>query len=271
MTDPDSERRTAVAAFDSAAQDFDTLTPHLWGPVGADTVSLSAPQPGERILDACCGTGASAIPTARLVGAAGHVDAVDLSAPLIDILAVHAASLPQLRSHCADVTTWPEQDYDLVQSVLGIFFLPDMTAATRRLVSRCRPGGRVAFTIWRQGAVAEVGQRMLTALAATTGSEPLPARKPHLVEELGTSAPYRRWLKNLGLLDVDVQEQPRTLPLTAELAWSVVAGSGYRAMLNSLDVAQLAEARARYFKGLEVDRMDWLDTSTLVGLGRRPA
>lgn len=68
-----------------------------------------------------------------------------------------------------------------------------------------------------------------------------------------------------------MQEQPRTLPLTAELAWSVVAGSGYRAMLNSLDVAQLAEARARYFKGLEVDRMDWLDTSTLVGLGRRPA
>lgn len=270
MTDPDAERRTAVAAFDSAAQDFDTLTPHLWGPVGAGTVSVAAPQPGERILDACCGTGASALPTARLVGATGHVDAVDLSAPLIDILDVHAAELPQLQPHHADVTIWPGQDYDLVQSVLGIFFLPDMAEGTRRLFGRCRPGGRVAFTIWRQGAVVEAGQRMLTAVAATTGSAPPPARTPHLVEQLGTSTPYRRWLKNLGLLDVDVQEQPRTLLLTAEVAWLVISGSGFRAMLDALDTAQRAEAKSRYLEGLDRDRIDWLDTSTLVGLGRRP-
>lgn len=153
--DLDVERRRSVAAFDAASADCDTLTAHLWGPVGADTMMLASPRPGESVLDACCGTGASAILTAQLVGATGHVDAVDQSAAMVEILRGHATRppLPQLRATQADMTGWTQGGYDLVQCVLGIFFLPDMAAGTRRVVSHCRPGGRIAFTIWRAGAV----------------------------------------------------------------------------------------------------------------------
>ncbi|WP_216907578.1 hypothetical protein [Nocardia noduli] len=51
-------------AFDSTGGDFDRLGEYLWEPIGAATVAATGPQLGERVLDVCCGTGASAIPAA---------------------------------------------------------------------------------------------------------------------------------------------------------------------------------------------------------------
>lgn len=104
-------------------------------------------RPGERVLDACCGTGASALPAAALVGPTGTVDAVDMSGPMVAELRRRAADVPQVTAHEADVTTWPGTDYDAVVCALGIFFFPDMTTGTDHLVRRARPDGRVALTI----------------------------------------------------------------------------------------------------------------------------
>ncbi|WP_260478999.1 methyltransferase domain-containing protein [Kibdelosporangium aridum] len=54
--------------------------------MGAATVAVAGPKPGDRVLDACCGAGASAVPAARLVGPEGVVDAVDLSGAMVDAL-----------------------------------------------------------------------------------------------------------------------------------------------------------------------------------------
>jgi hypothetical protein len=52
-----TDRASALgaAAFDRAAEDFSRLSPLLWDPVGAATVAVSRPGPGEFVLDACCG------------------------------------------------------------------------------------------------------------------------------------------------------------------------------------------------------------------------
>jgi len=97
----------AVASFDPAAADFSRLSTPLWDRVGQATVQVSKPEPGEWVLDACCGDGASAIPAARLVGPTGHVDAVDLSAPLATTVTAAAAELPQLTAYRTDVLEWP--------------------------------------------------------------------------------------------------------------------------------------------------------------------
>lgn len=174
MTD---ERQAGIrGAFDAAAADFTALGRHLWDPIGRTAVGLADPRPGERVLDACCGTGASAIPSARLVGPAGLVDAVDLSAPMVEELRRLSADIPALHAHQADVTTWEPDGYDVVQSALGIFFFPDMTAGTDHLISRARPGGRVVFTIWRGDSMARP--------AATSGGPSRRSwvpRRPHRV------------------------------------------------------------------------------------------
>ncbi|PPK93494.1 hypothetical protein CLV92_110122 [Kineococcus xinjiangensis] len=91
-------------AFDAPAFDapaFDALTAALWAPVSAVAVQPTAPLPGERVLDACAGAGASALPLARAgaedVQVTRHPLRVPLDAGLAGALVDGTAAQAQLR------------------------------------------------------------------------------------------------------------------------------------------------------------------------------
>ncbi|MFE2448403.1 hypothetical protein ACFXDF_41325, partial [Streptomyces sp. NPDC059426] len=63
------------ALFSQTRREFASWYSRLWGPLGALATGVSRPRPGERVLDACCGSGASALPAARDVVAALQDDA----------------------------------------------------------------------------------------------------------------------------------------------------------------------------------------------------
>lgn len=256
-------------AFDTASSDFDRLGGHLWFPVGEATVERAAPQRGELVLDACCGNGASAIPAGRRVGSHGRVDAVDLSDALIEELRGHAADLPQVHPHRADVIAWTSGDYDLVQCVLGVFFFPDMPGGTDHLVGLLRPGGRAAITIWRRGAVEAAGQHLTEAISRVTGKEEAGPRPVHLIDRINDAAAYADWLVGRGLDDVRVTEHELRIPMTPELAWLVITGSGFVGALANLDAGQIDDVRTAYLEFLARDHVDELDCTTLVGTGTR--
>lgn len=266
MTGQNDTRR----AFDAAAADFAALGHHLWEPIGAATVALARLRPGDRVLDACCGTGASAIPAARTVGTGGHVDAVDLSGPMIDQLRRLSTELPQLRADQADVTAWGQGGYDVVQSALGIFFFPDMTAGTERLIGLARPGGRVVFTIWRGDAMAAAGRHLGRAVAAATDTAPPAEREPHLIDRINQADSYTAWLTDRGLLDVNVEVHSLHLTMTPEVAWLVITGSGYRGAIANLDRNTINAVREHYLASLHADGVTQLDATTLIGVGTTP-
>ncbi|RSN55287.1 SAM-dependent methyltransferase [Amycolatopsis sp. WAC 04182] len=254
-------------AFDAAAADFAALGRHLWEPIGAATVAAAGLGEGNRVLDACCGTGASAIPAAHAVGAGGVVDAIDLSGPMIGELRRLSADLPQLRAHEADATAWDTGDYDVVQSALGIFFFPDMTAGTERLIGRARSGGRAVFTIWRGGSMVAAGRHLGRAVAAVTDSAPPPAREPSLIDRVDQAGPYAEWLSGRRLSDVDVAVNELRLAMTPEIAWLVVIGSGFRGLLDGLEPGVVEQVRERYLDSLREEGVTELDATTLIGSG----
>lgn len=264
------DRQTEIrGAFDAAAADFTALGEHLWEPIGAAAVAVADLQPGDRVLDACCGSGASAIPAARAVGPSGHVDAVDLSGPMVDELRRRSGDLPQLHAHQADVTTWTTGGYDVVQSALGIFFFPDMTAGTDHLISLARPGGRVVFTIWRGGAMAAAGRAMGRAIAEVTTTPPAPPRPPHLIDQINQPDAYAAWLTGRGLTGVEVTVHELALTMTPEVAWLVIVGSGFRGGLEKVPTGQHDAVRDRYLTVLRDEGLSRLDATTLIGTGRR--
>ncbi|WP_434444074.1 class I SAM-dependent methyltransferase [Lentzea sp. E54] len=264
------ERQAGIrGAFDAAAADFTALGRHLWDPIGRTAVGLVDPRPGERVLDACCGTGASAIPSARLVGPAGLVDAVDLSAPMVEELRRLSADIPVLHAHQADVTTWEPDGYDVVQSALGIFFFPDMTAGTEHLISRARPGGRVVFTIWRGDSMAVAGRHIGRAVAEVMGTPPPAPRPPHLVDRINQADTYAAWLTERGLADVGVTVSELALPVTPEVAWLVVVGSGFRGALAKVPEDAVDAVRETYLASLRDGGVTEFDATTLIGTGRR--
>lgn len=263
-----SRQHDTRRAFDAAAADFTALGHHLWEPIGAATVAAAGLGPGDRVLDACCGTGASAIPAARLVGAEGVVDAVDLSGPMIDELRRLATGLPQVRAQQADVTAWDTGGYDVVQSALGIFFFPDMTSGTEHLIGLARPGGRIVFTIWRGDAMAAAGRCLGRAVAAATGTAPPKDREPTLFDRVNQADSFAAWLTERGLAEVAVSVRELRLTMTPDLAWLVITGSGYRGALAALDPDTVDRVRERYLGLLQADGVTELDATTLIGTGR---
>jgi SAM-dependent methyltransferase len=262
----------SVSAFDAAAEDFVRLAPRLWDPLGRILVGHTAPRPGERVLDACCGAGASALPAARAVGADGRVDAVDLSGALLEHGRRAAGNLPQVRFAHGDVSAWrPAQGpYDLVQSGYGVFFLPDMDAGGRHLVSLLRRGGRFAVQAWRRGALVDFGRCLF---GAVSGELRRPIERPPSAaasERIDSRQKLGQWLTSLGLAGVQVQDVPFALPLTAGLAWELVLGTGWRHLIEGLDDPAALRIRDSLLAQINEHNLTELDAGSLTGIGIRP-
>jgi ubiquinone/menaquinone biosynthesis C-methylase UbiE len=140
-----------TAAFDTAADRYDTVGPQFAGPVAARLTELAALQPGWRVLDAGCGAGAVLIRAARAVQPAGHVTGIDLAPRMLDRAAREAAAqgLAQavtLRAGDAARPPLPDASCDAVVASLVLYLLPDPEAALRAWRAVLVPGGKLAFS-----------------------------------------------------------------------------------------------------------------------------
>jgi len=141
----------------------------------------AALQPGERVVDIGCGTGASALRAAQGVGPDGHVFGVDISEPMLGLAKKRADGIQNLRLEIADAQShaFEPSAYDLLQSRFGVMFFADPTAAFANLLAALRPGGRLNFVCW--AAMAENPWFMIprNAAARRLGEpEPMPPRAP---------------------------------------------------------------------------------------------
>ena len=82
---PEHARARAAAVFNAAADRYDDAPNTFWARFGRETVERLELPAGARVLDVCCGSGASAIPAAEHVGPSGYVLAVDLADRLLDL------------------------------------------------------------------------------------------------------------------------------------------------------------------------------------------
>lgn len=160
---PWADSAETARTFDAASGDFDELTPTVWGPAGQALVFQLGVAPDEAVLDACCGTGSSALPAAAAVGPEGLVHGVDVADEMLEHgrLTAERRGLKNIEFVCADASQWeapsdvPDAGYDVLSISYGVFFLPDMDRTFWRLVSLVRQGGRAGVTVWRRGAMEE--------------------------------------------------------------------------------------------------------------------
>lgn len=104
---------------------------------GADLLPLLDPQPGERILDAGCGTGQL---TARIAESGAAVHGVDQSPEMIEKA---RTAFPALRFDVADLTSLTfEQEYEAVFSNAVLHWIRDAQAAANCIAAALVPGGR---------------------------------------------------------------------------------------------------------------------------------
>jgi ubiquinone/menaquinone biosynthesis C-methylase UbiE len=128
------------------------LVPSIFGPWATDLVSLAAPQAGERVLDAACGTGVAARLSATYVGPEGKVVGLDINPGMI-ATARSLTSVPGVPVEwiegSAVAMPLPDAEFDLVLCQQGVQFFPDRPAALHEMHRVLVPGGRLALSVWR--------------------------------------------------------------------------------------------------------------------------
>lgn len=115
-----------------------------WAPKVADAAQL---RPGERVLDAACGTGVLAREAARRVGPGGHVAAIDPDPGMIAV-ARQLEPAVEWREGIAESLPFADASFDAVVSQFGLMFFAGRHRALREMMRVLVPGGRLAIAVW---------------------------------------------------------------------------------------------------------------------------
>lgn len=141
MTTATYRRYTGTAA--RRYQDF--FVPAIATPVSVELLRTAALRPGERVLDAACGTGVVTRAAAEQVGPTGSVTGIDIAPDMLAVArTIPAAGAPIVWQE-ADAAALPLPDafYDVVLCQMALPFMHDPSAALRELHRVLRPGGRI--------------------------------------------------------------------------------------------------------------------------------
>ena len=142
--------RTGTLAPESVREMFDRISPvydsmnrvmtlgldRRWRRLAAEAVV----RPGDRVLDACCGTGDLALAAAR---AGGRVTGLDFSGAMLERARRKSEAIEWVQG---DVLELPFEDetFDAATIGFGIRNVADLEAGLRELARVLKPGGRLA-------------------------------------------------------------------------------------------------------------------------------
>jgi SAM-dependent methyltransferase len=151
--------------------DYPAVARHLF-PLSVDALDAAGIVPGTRLLDVGVGDGNTAIEAARR-GAA--VTGVDLTPAQLERARARAEAegvAVTLDEGNAEDLPYPDGEFDVVVSVVGVIFAPDAARAARELARVCRPGGTVVVVSWSAaGGFPEVWRRMAGELLPSVAEQ----------------------------------------------------------------------------------------------------
>jgi ubiquinone/menaquinone biosynthesis C-methylase UbiE len=273
MSDPlATAKAKAAATYNAAADHFDAAPLAFWDRYGRRTVERLDLAEGARVLDAGCGSGASAVPAAERVGPSGRVIGVDLAEGLLRLAEAKADAfgLRNAEFRCADMSALPFEDghFDAVVCVFAIFFVPNMEAQVAELWRLVRPGGRLAITTW--------GPRFLEP-ASTIWWESVARERPDLQrnfspwERINEPAALRRLLEGGGATGVAVAAETGLQELRQpEDWWTIVLGSGYRWTVEQMDPATAERVRDANIRAVRERAITAVETNVVYAIATKP-
>ena len=255
----------AAAAYNAAADRYDDPRLSFWERFGRRTIERLGLEPGDRVLDVCCGSGASALVAAERVGPRGKVLGVDLAENLVQRARVKAQirRLGNVEFQAGDFERFdaPPESFDAVVCVFGIYFAPDMWGALRRLWRWLKPGGRLAITTW--------GPRLFEP-ANSLFWQAVCAERPDLYkgfnpwDRIAKPAALERLLQEAGIPASRAEAAAGVHPLAQpEDWWTIVQGSGYRGTLEELDADARSRVRERTLRALAATGTRTVETNVI--------
>jgi ubiquinone/menaquinone biosynthesis C-methylase UbiE len=269
---PENAQARAAFAYNAAADLYDASPLSFWDYFGRRTIELASLPSGSRVLDVCCGAGASALPAAESVGPMGSVIGVDLAKELLALARTKAIQrrLANIEFEIGDMLSlrFPTETFDAVVCVFGIFFVPDMSRAAGELWSRVRPGGKLAVTTWGPNFCEPANNAFWCSIKEV---------RPDLYkgfnpwDRIDDPAGLREILDEAGVASPKIIAENRLHPLkSAEDWWTIVLGSGYRGTIEQLTLAERERVKEANLTFLRDGKISAVETNVLYALATKP-
>ena len=256
-------------SFNDAAIGYDKPAMRFFS-ASADLLAQSMRLDGnQHILDIATGTGALATACAvRLPH--GHVTGIDLSENMLAQAQAKALrlGLSNLTYKIMDMELldFPANYFDGACCGFGVFFLPDMQAALKKVVYTVKPGACLALSSFSTGLL-----------------EPLSIQFFNDMQKYGVPAPDMSWKRldhpdkhrdlfhSAGLERVETHEKQVGYYLSdVQQWWDVLWNTGFRGMLNQLSETDLSRFRDEHLAHIETFASEqglWLDVRILLSVG----
>lgn len=227
------------AAWDRIATGFDRFTTPLSMSMGEEALCRVGLQPGMRFLDVAAGTGALAIPAARL---GAEVVATDFAPAMVEQLQTRAEGLSNLEARAMDGNELEleEDTFDVAASQNGVTLFPDLARGLRELVRVTKPGGRVMLVAFGPLPKVEFIAVFMEAMQAVVpGFTGLPTDPPPLPFQVADPEVMRDRLADAGLEEIRVEQITWRTAFESGRQWmDVIANSN---PIGTTLVADLAE------------------------------
>jgi ubiquinone/menaquinone biosynthesis C-methylase UbiE len=269
---PDNAHDRAAFTYNAAADFFDASPLSFWDYFGRRTIELASLSKGSRVLDVCCGSGASALPAAEAVGPEGNVIGVDLATQLLELARRKAIQrrLNNIEFEVGDMLSlrFPVASFDAVVCVFGIFFVPDMAKAVAELWSRIRSAGKLAVTTWGRNFCEPANNAFWSSIKNV---------RPDLYkgfnpwDRIDNPASLERILDEAGVASVKIIAENRLHPVnSAEDWWTIVLGSGYRGTIEQLTQGERENVKQANLALIRAKNISAVETNVLYALATKP-
>jgi ubiquinone/menaquinone biosynthesis C-methylase UbiE len=268
---PEDIKQKTAATYNSAADGYDHPANTFWDRFGRRTVERLNLPLGGRVLDVCCGSGASAIPAARVVGHDGSVLGIDLAEKLLELARAKGqrSGLTNVEFRKGDLLALglPSQSFDVVICVFGIFFIPDMQAAANELWRLVKPGGKLAVTTWGPRFFEPASTAFWNSVR-TVRADLYKSFNPW--DRISEPESLRLLLKGTGATKVEVSAEAGTQPVnSAEDWWSMILGSGYRGTVDQLDSDEYEKVRRENLDFISSANVRSIEANVVYGVATR--
>jgi len=269
---PENAQDRAAFTYNAAADFFDASPLGFWDYFGRRTIELASLPRGSRVLDVCCGTGASALPAAEAVGPTGKIIGVDLAEELLELARRKAVQqrLGNIKFEVGDMLSlrFPTESFDAVVCVFGIFFVPDMPRAVSELWSRIRPGGKLAITTWGPNFF-QPGSDAFWHSIKDVRPDLFKGFNPW--DRINDPGSLTKIFDEAGIAPPKIVPENRLHPInSAEDWWTIVLGSGYRGTIEQLTLAERQKVQDANLAFIRNEKISAIETNVLYALAARP-
>jgi SAM-dependent methyltransferase len=161
----------------------------------------------------------------------------------------------------------PDDSFDAVVCVFGIFFVPEMARAVRELWRMVKPGGQLAITTWGPNLFEPASGAFWEAVKAER-EELYKSFNPW--DRICDPSSLRAMLAEGGVEAADVTAEPNKHPLSSpEDWWAIVLGSGYRGTVEGLDAESRRRVRQVNLEYLRATRVDSVEANVVYAIARK--